>query len=188
MKGGVTPFTQDVFTLVSQGFSDDDPEVRSNAAFAMGVLVENSDYDMSGQYLAILTALRPYFVVAEGAPHAQFNAKDNATGCVARMLLKNSTAMPLDQVIPVFVNALPLKHDFLENRPVFRALFHLFHTIPDALAPHLDHLLAVFAFVLDPESADMIGDENRAELINLIKLLNGSVPDKVQAAGLSAYL
>jgi len=188
MKGGVTPFTQDVFTLISQGFSDEDPEVRSNAAFAMGVLIENSDLDMSGQYLAILTALRPYFVVAEGAPHAQFNAKDNATGCVARMLLKNSTAMPLDQVIPVFISALPLKHDFLENRPVFRALFHLFHTIPDALAPHLDHLLAVFTFVLDPESADMIGDENRAELINLIKLLNGSVPDKVQAAGLGAYL
>ncbi|CCO26172.1 putative importin subunit beta-4 AltName: Full=Importin-123 [Rhizoctonia solani AG-1 IB] len=117
MKGGVTPFTEDVFNLISQGFSDEDPEVRSNAAFAMGVLIENSEMDISGHYLTILTALRPYFVVAEGAPHAQFNAKDNATGCVARMLLKNSSSMPLDQVIPVFVGALPLKHDFLENRP-----------------------------------------------------------------------
>jgi hypothetical protein len=98
MKGGVTPFTEDVFNLISQGFSDEDPEVRSNAAFAMGVLIENSEMDISGHYLTILTALRPYFVVAEGAPHAQFNAKDNATGCVARMLLKNSSSMPLDQV------------------------------------------------------------------------------------------
>lgn len=98
MKAGVTPFTQEVFTLISQGFSDEDPEVRSNAAFAMGVLIENSEIDMSGQYLAILTALRPYFVVVEGAPHAQFNAKDNATGCVARMLLKNAGSIPLDQV------------------------------------------------------------------------------------------
>lgn len=188
MKGGVTPFTQDVFTLISQGFSDEDPEVRSNAAFAMGVLIENSDLDMSGQYLAILTALRPYFVVAEGSPATQFNAKDNATGCVARMLLKNSSAVPLDQVIPVFIDALPLKHDFLENRPVFRAIFHLFKTVPDALAPHLDHLLAVFVFVLDPESSDMIGDDIRGELIGLIKLLGASVPDKVKSAGLSVYL
>ncbi|KAG9107877.1 hypothetical protein FRC07_008565 [Ceratobasidium sp. 392] len=164
MKGGVTPFTQDVFTLISQGFSDEDAEVRSNAAFAMGVLVENSELEMSGQYLAILTALRPYFVVAEGAPHSQYNAKDNATG------------------------ALPLKHDFLENRPVFRAIFHLSKTNPDSLAPHIDHLLAVFAFVLDPDSPDMIGDEIRAELIQLVKGLGGSVPDKVKSVGLGAYL
>ncbi|KAF8744636.1 ARM repeat-containing protein, partial [Rhizoctonia solani] len=188
MKGGVTPFTEDVFNLISQGFSDEDPEVRSNAAFAMGVLIENSDMDISGHYLTILTALRPYFVVAEGAPHAQFNAKDNATGCVARMLLKNSSSMPLDQVIPVFVGALPLKHDFLENRPVFRAIFHLFNNNPDVLAPHIDHLLAVFAFVLDPQSEDMIGDETRAELIRLIKVLAQRVPDKVKAVGLEAYL
>ncbi|ELU44572.1 importin beta-4 subunit [Rhizoctonia solani AG-1 IA] len=184
MKGGVTPFTEDVFNLISQGFSDEDPEVRSNAAFAMGVLIENSDMDISGHYLTILTALRPYFVVAEGAPHAQFNAKDNATGCVARMLLKNSSSMPLDQVIPVFVGALPLKHDFLENRPVFRAIFHLFNNNPDVLAPHIDHLLAVFAFVLDPQSEDMIGDETRAELIRLIKVLAQRVPDKVKAVGI----
>ncbi|QRW00314.1 importin subunit beta-4 [Ceratobasidium sp. AG-Ba] len=188
MKAGITPFTQDVFTLISQGFSDEDAEVRSNAAFAMGVLVEYSEIDMSGQYLAILTALRPYFVVADGAPHAQFNAKDNATGCVARMLLKNSNSMPLDQVMPVFVSALPLKHDFLENRPVFQAIFHLSKTNPDALAPHIDHLLAVFAFVLDPDSQDMIGDDIRGELIQLVKGLGGSVPDKVNAVGLGAYL
>ena len=188
MKGGVTPFTQDVFTLISQGFSDEDPEVRSNAAFSMGVLIENSDLDMSGQYLTILTALRPYFVVADGAPHAQFNAKDNATGCVARMLLKNSASMPLDQVIPVFVGALPLKHDFLENRPVFQAILHLFNTNPDALAPHIDHLLAVFAFVLNPESTEMISDETRADLISLVKALAGRVPEKVQAVGLGAFV
>jgi hypothetical protein len=92
------------------------------------------------------------------------------------------------QVTPVFVSALPLKHDFLENRPVFRAIFHLFNTTPDSLAPHVDHLLAVFAFVLDPESPDMIGEETRAELIHLVKVLGGSVPDKVQAVGLGAYL
>ncbi|KAG8748057.1 hypothetical protein FRC10_009809 [Ceratobasidium sp. 414] len=188
MKGGVTPFTQDVFTLISQGFSDEDAEVRSNAAFAMGVLVENSEVDMSGQYLAILTALRPYFDVAGGAPHSHFNAKDNATGCVARMLLKNAGSMPLDQVMPVFIGALPLKHDFLENRPVFRAIFHISKTSPDSLAPQIDHLLAVFAFVLDPDSSDMIGDEIRAELIQLIKGLGGSVPDKVKSVGLGAYL
>lgn len=86
------------------------------------------------------------------------------------------------------MGALPLKHDFLENRPVFRAIFHLFNINPDILAPHIDHLLAVFAFVLDPESIEMIGEETRAELIRVVKLLGGSVPDKVKAVGLGTYL
>jgi hypothetical protein len=49
-------------------------------------------------------------------------------------------------------------------------------------------LLAVFAFVLDPQSEDMIGDETRAELIRLIKVLGQQVPDKAKAVGLEAYL
>ena len=56
----------------------------------------------------------------------------------------------LDQVLPVFVNALPLKNDYLENRPVFRAIFHLFRNDGSVLFPYMDHLLQVFAVVLDP--------------------------------------
>ena len=83
---------------VFKAFSDPEPEVRSNAAFAAGVLVENSDLDLSAQYLHILAGLRPFFVVAPESPATQFNARDNAAGAVARLILKNTAAVPLDQV------------------------------------------------------------------------------------------
>lgn len=84
--------------------------------------------------------------------------------------------------------ALPLKEDYIENRPVFRALFHLFRTTPQTLGRHLDALLLVFSHVLDPSGPDQIGAEGRAELIQLIKFLNTQEPAKIQAAGLTAYL
>ncbi|KAF8953960.1 hypothetical protein BDZ97DRAFT_1678458, partial [Flammula alnicola] len=111
-----------------------------------------------------------------------------AAGAVGRLIVRNTAAVPLDQVLPIFVDALPLKNDYLENRPVFRALFHLFKTNGAVLYPYMDRLLPVFAHVLDPSGADQIGDEIRTELIHLIALINQEEPAKVRAASLGVFL
>ncbi|KAF9462876.1 armadillo-type protein [Collybia nuda] len=188
MKGAITPSTEPLLELFYRALSDSDAEVQSNAAFAVGQLVENSEVDLSPQYLHLLAGLRPLFVITPDAPAAKLNAKDNAAGAVGRLLLRNAAAIPLDQVLPVFIDALPLKNDFLENRPVFRALFHLFRTNGAALYPFMDRLLQVFAHVLDPSGPDQVGDEIRAQLIDLIGALNAEDPVKVQASGLGVFL
>ncbi|KAJ8095137.1 hypothetical protein PM082_010359 [Marasmius tenuissimus] len=188
MKSAITPHTEPLLELFYKALSDPDAEVLSNAAFAVGLLVEHSTVDLSPQYLHLLAALRPLFVVTPDSPSARLNAKDNATGAVARLILKNTSAVPLDQVLPVLLEALPLKNDYLENRPVFRAIFHLTRTNGAALGPYMDRLLQVFAHVLDPNGPDQTGDEIRAELIQLIGALNAEDPAKIQAAGLAPYV
>ena len=188
MKSAVSPFTQALMELFYEALNDPDAEVHSNAAFASGLLVENSDVDLAPQYLPLLTRLRPHFDVAPDAPSAKFNARDNAAGAVARLILRNTAAVPLEQVLPVLIGVLPLKNDYLENRPVFRAIFHLFKSHTQAILPFIDQLLPVFAHVLDPSSPDQLGDEVRAELLNLLKLLNAEIPGKLQAGGLGPYL
>lgn len=188
MKSAVSPHTQPLLELFYRALGDIEPEVVSNAAFATGLLVEHSEVDLSPQYIQLLAALRPIFEVPPNSPPARLNAKDNATGAVARLIVRNTAAVPLDQVLPVFIGALPLKNDYLENRPVFRALFHLFKTNGAVLLPYMDQILAMFAIVLDPNGADQIGDDVRAELIPLISLINNEAPEKVQSAGLTVYL
>lgn len=160
--------------------------MHSNAAFAVSVLVEHSTVDLSPQYLHLLAALHPLFEVPSVASTAKLNARNNAAGAVSRMILKKSEAIPLDQVLPVIVGILPLKNDFHENRPAFRALFHLFRSVLGVIAPYLDQLLLVFAHVLDPSVPDQLGDEVRAELIQLVRALNAENPAKVQAADFTA--
>ncbi|KAG5647451.1 hypothetical protein DXG03_009382 [Asterophora parasitica] len=188
MKGAITPSTEPLLELFYRALGDPDAEVQSNAAFAVGQLVENTDVDLAPQYLHLLGALRPLFNVTPDAPAAQLNAKDNATGAVGRLLVRNTAAIPLDQVLPIFVDALPLKNDYLENRPVFTAIFHLFRTNGAALYPFLERLLQVFAHVLDPNQPDQVGDDVRAELIQLIAAVNAEDPAKVQASGLAIFL
>ena len=188
MKGAITPHTQPLLELFYLALSDSEITVLSDAAFAIGLLVENSQVDLSQQYLQLLGALRPLFVVTPDSPALKLNAKDNAAGAVGRLILRNTAAIPLDQVLPVFIDGLPLKNDYLENRPVFRALFHLFSTNGSALYPFMDHLLLVFAYVLGSPGEEQITEGIRTELIHLIALINQEVPEKVQAAGLGKYL
>lgn len=188
LKDAVTDHTLPLLDLFYRALSDPDPEVQTNAAFASGLLVEHSGMDLSSHYLNLLAAYRPLFSVAPDSPSAKYNARDNAVGAVARLIYKNNAALPLDQVLPVLLEAVPLTQDYLENRPLFRAIFLLFTARPDVLHPHLDRLLQLFAHVLEPSAPDQIGDEIRADLLRLINALNSQEPAKVQAAGLSAFI
>ena len=158
--------------------------MRSNAAFASGVLIENSTADLSSQFVALLTTLQSFFTPPDHSVPAVYNARDNAAGAVSRMILKNPSALPLDQVVPVLVSVMPLRFDPLENRALYAALFSLFRTQPDLLMPNIDHLLQAFAYVLlDPSHEDDTTDETKTELKALVEHLKQQVPDKVAAAG-----
>ena len=189
MKNAVTPSTEPLLELFYRGLGDPDAEVRSNSAYATGLLVEYSEVDLSPQYLPLLAALRPLFSASPDESSSELNARDNAAGAVARLLIRNSAAVPIDQVLPVFIGALPLKNDLLENRPVFRALFLIFRLNAQVLHPYMERLLQVFAYVLDPNTEeDQIDEEVKAELVSLIALLNTMDPAKVQAAGLTPFV
>lgn len=189
LKGGVTPYTNELRAILLNALTDAEPEVKSNASFAIGVLVENSDVAWTKEdFEAILFRLHPLFSVPEGAPKATFNARDNAAGAVSRLILTNPALVPLDSVLPVLYSALPLEHDPLEYRPLFRAVFSLFGHNPAYITSYLDTLIPVFAHVLDPNRPDEIGTENRAGLLQLLPQINSLLPGRLQAAGLGAYL
>jgi HEAT repeat protein len=187
MKGAITPHTDNLLNLLDRALKDEDYEVLSNAAFATGLLIEHSTIDISQHLGHILQTLHPLFIIPPDPTTARQNAKDNAAGAVGRIIIRYAAFIPLEQVLPIFLGALPLK-DHLENRPVFRALFQLFETNGALLYPYLDQLLPVFAYVLDPTGKDQLGDEIRAQLVRLIALINQEASAKVQAAGLSPYL
>lgn len=179
-----TNLLQSLLEIISRGLRDEEADVRSNAAFASGVLVEHSEADLSGQYMALLGALLPFFQAPEHSAPSVYNARDNGAGAVSRMITKNAGALPLDQILPLILSVLPLQFDPLENRAVYSALFTVFRTQPQLLMPHIDHLLSAFAYVLlDQSHEDDTTDETKAELRALVEHLKSEIPEKVAAAG-----
>lgn len=184
LKSGVTSFTGPLLEVISRGLQDEEADVRSNSAFAAGVLIQNSDQDLSQHYPALLGVLQPFFTVPEHSAPALYNARDNAAGALGRMVAKNASALPVDQVAQAMISVMPLQFDPLENRAVYGGIFALFRSHAQVLEPHLDHLLQAFAYNLNPEHADDTTEETREELRALVQHLKSSVPEKVAAAGL----
>lgn len=90
---------------------------RRNAAFCAGVFCQHAPEQMQAQLGQLLQALHP--LIQDSANPA---TRDNAAGAVGRMLSSMPLQLPLDQVLPVLLTALPLQEDFQEAGPVYGAL------------------------------------------------------------------
>lgn len=121
MGGAVTPFTSTFMKLLIHRLGDEDPQTKSNAAYAVGRLIEKSNANdvLVKEYPTILSRL-------ENCMHQDVSRlQDNATGCISRMILKNKDSVPIPDVLPALVGVLPLKNDYEENEPLYRMICQL---------------------------------------------------------------
>jgi hypothetical protein len=115
MGAGVSSFTPVLLKLLLHRLSDEDPETKSNAAYATGLLVFHSTDSATylPSYNTILSKLEPLLQTQRA------RTLDNACGCVSRMIMAHQDKVPVDDIMPVLVGLLPLKDDFEENKPIF---------------------------------------------------------------------
>ncbi len=115
------PIIKKLLKLLIHRLSDEDPSTRSHAAFALGLLCEKSTntQEIRRSYNTILAKVEPLF-------HRDENLmNDNAAGCLSRMIMRHPDIVPLDQVLPVLVGALPLRQDWGENEVVWSMIVKL---------------------------------------------------------------
>jgi len=77
---------------------------QQNAAFALGVIAHSQPAAAGSWLQQLLGGLAPLF-----QPAAAAGARDNAAGAVARLVLAFKGALPLEQVVPTWLSALPLQ-------------------------------------------------------------------------------
>lgn len=106
-------------------------------------------------------------------------ALDNICGAIARLIITNAEMVPLDQVLPVFLQKLPLREDYDENASIFKCFKLLYIQARDTIVQSLEQILAVALHVLyKKEFADQDTCENA---LALIKEIRESYPDKFSA-------
>jgi hypothetical protein len=118
MGEGVTQFTETLLKLLLHRLSDEDPETKSNAAYAIGLLIfhsTNSAVYLSS-YNTILSKLEPLLQTRRA------RTLDNACGCVSRMIMAHQDKVPIDEILPIMVELLPLTEDYEENTPIFECI------------------------------------------------------------------
>jgi hypothetical protein len=170
MGAASTQFTPAFLKLLVHRLSDEDPQTKSNAAYAVGRLIEHSNSpEVVKEFPTILSRL-------EQCLHQDVSRlQDNATGCLSRMILKHRESVPIKDVLPVLVNILPLKNDYEENDPLYRMICQMYKWEDPIIRELTPQFLPVFQSVLCGD-ADQLEDERRAELIELVKWLNQMQP------------
>ncbi|PKY03240.1 ARM repeat-containing protein [Aspergillus campestris IBT 28561] len=171
MGASCTQFTSSFLKLLLHRLGEEDSQTKSNAAYAIGRLVEhsNADAEIIKEYPAILSRL-------ESCLHQDVSRlQDNATGCLSRMILRHRENVPLKDVLPALIKLLPLKNDYEENDPLFRMICQLYKWEDATIRELTPQLLPIFQSVLTGD-AEQLEDERRAELVELVKWLNQMQP------------
>jgi hypothetical protein len=128
MGAAVAPYTSKLLTTLLKRLSDTDMETKSNAAYAVGQLINSSTDHATylAQYETILGKLENMLRL-QGA-----RIKDNAAGCLSRMIMKHPERVPIPHVLPALVDLLPLEDDYEENAPVYECIYKLCKHSPAA--------------------------------------------------------
>lgn len=166
------PYTQELMLIFLDRLANDKSlEVKGNSAYGVGIIIENSGVDFSASFQPILQMM--FHLMSESDKQASLpdgEVKDvvdrcisNACGCVARMGLKNSDQIPLDQVVPALLNHLPLRSGFEEYVPILLWIIKLYESGNPAIDSQSEKVIDIFAKIFE-EEADRIQLEQESTL------------------------
>jgi len=156
MEGAVSPFTSQIMQVLLKRMSDEDAQTKSNAAYAIGRLVEmsNDNSTVLKAYPTILQKLEGLLGVHEA------RCMDNAAGCVSRLILKHKDKVPIQEVLPALVNSgvLPLTEDFQENGPVWMMIVRLYQQEDPTIQALTPKLAPIMVSVLGEPDTQLTKD------------------------------
>lgn len=161
--GSMNPFQQEFLQLFTDKLANDkSTEVRGNAAYGVGIIVEHANFDTTTAYPTIFTALNNLLSRADNEfknDEGDEESKDvinrtyaNACGCVSRMALKNEAATPLEAILPSLLAHLPLQYALEENKPVFELILKLYRENNELIKQQTPKVVDVFAHVFQKEA------------------------------------
>jgi len=157
---------------------DADADIRQGAAYGIGVAGQ-----FGGEQFAQVCAmaLEPLFaMVHERNARKEENvlATENAVAAVGKICRYNASMIPVDQVIPAWVDSLPIVEDESESVEVYSYLLHLLQTAPEmVLGANLEKLPRVAHALLEALASGVITDSAvTAQVVEAVKSMERSSP------------
>ena len=162
----ISPFTSSLGQALARRLTDPDLLAKSNAAYAIGLLILNStETDKTlPLYSQLWEKLEPLLSVKE------MRMTDNVSGCLARMMTKNPENNFVSEVLPAVVNVLPLQEDYEENEPIYECIYKLYDQSNPTVQQLTPQLMSIFEKVLGPPD-DQIEPPTRELLQRIVQQL-----------------
>ena len=157
-------------SAVVAGLADEDDNVKRNSVFCAGVCCEHLRERAAADYPTILHGIWPIFSLdASTGDDSVAACMDNAAAAVARMIMACQTHVPLAQVLPSFLRALPLKTDMTENETVYTCILGLLQMSQPDIVAHTHEVQRIFREACGASS--QLDDETKAKLSSALQAL-----------------
>lgn len=195
------PYSEELLQIFSDKLANDKSiEVKGNAAYGIGLIIQYSSVDLSSTYPHILQLLFQLLnkVDKKAGSIDDEEAKDvvnrsyaNACGCVSRMILKHEQSVPLEHVLPALLAHLPLETGLEENTPIFEVIIKLYGSNNELIVNQTPKIVEVFAgaFKADAERIKLINESTLGREENIDSLKQFSSDDlKNRVVELLKYL
>ncbi|KAH7129899.1 armadillo-type protein [Dactylonectria estremocensis] len=168
----VTPFTESLGQALVRRLGDPDPLAKSNAAYAIGLVVLNSADTAKTfpMYPLLWEKLEPLLTVNE------MRMTDNVAGSLCRMMTKNPDNGFVAQALPAIVNVLPLTEDFEENAPIYQCIYKLYENSNPTVEQLTPQLIGIFEKVLGPPE-EQLEQDTRETLQRTVQVLYKAKPE-----------
>ncbi|KAH3677203.1 hypothetical protein WICMUC_001784 [Wickerhamomyces mucosus] len=153
------PYAQQFLELFIERLENDKSvEVRSNSSYGVGVTIFYSPQDFSSLNSTIFNSLSKLLSKVQkqeaSVDEDDEEARDvinrsyaNASGCVARLTLKTPANTPLNVVLPILFQHLPLETGFEENSPIFELFIKLYESSNEEINQFTPQVIEVFSHV-----------------------------------------
>jgi len=169
LGGAALKYQNHLLPICQQALAHEMEGVRRNAVFLIGHMVESTGTALSPYFNHILSWVHPICIRPESkkAFDAGGADVDNAISCVARMIKASKESVPLAQVLPVMLAAMPLQSDFTEGSNIFSCFMALLQSGDATTLSLLPQVLVTFAHTLVHESK--YEDECKAEVASFLR-------------------
>ncbi|KAK2589877.1 hypothetical protein QQS21_012441 [Conoideocrella luteorostrata] len=164
----ITPFTESLAQNLIRRLSDPDLLTKSNAAYALGLLILNSTETSKTVPLfpQLYEKLEPMLSVHE------MRITDNVAGCLCRMMMKHPDNDFVAQALPSVIRILPLTEDYEENEPIFQCIYKMYDQSNPTVQQLTPQLVGIFEKVLG-EPEEQLEQDTRQMVQRMVQALRG---------------
>ncbi|KAL4611944.1 uncharacterized protein LOC142606716 [Castanea sativa] len=165
--------------------NDDNPDVRQAAVYGLGVCAEFGGSVVKPLVGEALSRLNAVIRHPNALEPDNIMAYDNAVSALGKICQFHRDSIDSSQVVPAWLNCLPIKSDLIEAKVVHEQLCSMVErSDSEILGPnnqYLPKIVAVFAEVLCA-GKDLATEQTASRMINLLRQLQQTLPPSTLAS------
>merc|ERR1712228_965304 len=162
-------FSDVIFKLSLRIAQSSDVNMRQNALYCMGAMFTCCDTASNMKHSqSILQCIEKYIKFPKDGDRAQQLVRDNAVSALGKMLISEPTSLPSKDLLPIFLNSLPLTCDFTENQYVYDVLARFVEQKSAFIQPHIEQALGLLGLALSDKETPKETTQEIVQLFNKI--------------------